>query len=220
MIKQEAKTIYHLIMEVIENPQKQYKILNIGSKPNDSSGSAQKIPANLFQNLLRNRPKISVMNTDFVKNSGVDAQMDICDENSIKTIKEYAPDIILLSNLLEHVEDKLIAVNNIYSSMNHECILIISGPRFYPYHEDPIDNGFRPSKKKLQKLVKNLFRVEYFRFQFCISGYHIGEKSFKLETRDWLYQIKSMVLFPNRISMNRLHYLFPVVTFCARLIKL
>jgi len=220
MISQEGKTVYCLIMGVLGNLQKEFKIFNVGTKTNVPSEMVQTIPASLFQNLLKNKPKIKIVNADILNNSAVNVQLDICNENSIKIIKEIAPDIILLSNLLEHVEDKIIAINNVYSAMNHRCVLIISGPRFYPYHSDPIDNGFRPSKKELQKIVKNLFRIEYFRYQYCISGYHIGGKGFKLETKDWLYQIKSMIVYPKRMTMNRLRYFFPVVTFTTKLMKI
>jgi hypothetical protein len=43
--------------------------------------------------------------------------------------------------------------------LNKGDILILSGPKSFPYHPDPIDNKFRPSVKVLTELFHQDFEI-------------------------------------------------------------
>lgn len=55
--------------------------------------------------------------------------------------------VVLMSSLLEHVEDREAAL--LHVSAMRAPALIITVPHVWPHHPDPIDNGYRPSVAEL-----------------------------------------------------------------------
>jgi SAM-dependent methyltransferase len=59
----------------------------------------------------------------------------------------------MCNNMLEHVVD----IDAVCAALGQICppngLLFISVPNSYPFHPDPIDNGFRPSVDELTRIL-------------------------------------------------------------------
>jgi len=93
----------------------------------------------------------SVVHVDLKDNDGVDLVGNIFDKEMQTTIKSYKPKVLLVCNLMEHLEvhvrDALPQVlDNVIEPGGH---LIITVPYSYPLHFDPIDTYYRPSPEEL-----------------------------------------------------------------------
>lgn len=218
MIKSEAKVIFNFVSEIINNStNNNIKILNIGTKTTSDSNNL--ISKNLFLDIKNIYPAVQIITADLYPGKGVDFVIDICNEEGIKTIQGIAPDIVIVSNLLEHVTFISAAIEVLYAGISN-CAVIISGPRIYPLHLDPIDNNFRPTRKVLNQEISDLFRIEKLKYRYALSGYHTGAKSFRDESKDFLFSVKLLLKNIPLVSLNKLRYFFPVIAFVALLRKL
>tara|TARA_B110001452_G_scaffold265366_1_gene269879 strand:- start:1328 stop:2020 length:693 start_codon:yes stop_codon:yes gene_type:complete len=153
MLLEESKWIGKELFNVT-NPKT--KVLNIGSSSLKTRTVSQPyMEKNIFLPLKRN--KIKVIHTDIIDDEGVDISGDLTDKDFIKILKEEKYDVILCSNLLEHLEDKDPIVRAIQEILPNNGIAIITVPYNYPYHLDPIDTMFRPNIKELEKLFNGLY---------------------------------------------------------------
>lgn len=82
-----------------------------------------------------------------IKRTGI--RYDVC-SNDFRKIGKF--DLVFANNLLEHVKNIKSATKNILSVVKPGGHLCISVPHMFPYHPDPIDNGFRPTPRELAKL--------------------------------------------------------------------
>jgi len=96
-----------------------------------------------------------ISSCDSKKDLGVDHQLDLCDQN--RTPKEQigqAFDLVLCANMLEHVEDRQLAIRSLLSLVKINGYLLITVPREYFYHEDPIDTMYRPTPREVVSLLE------------------------------------------------------------------
>jgi SAM-dependent methyltransferase len=61
--------------------------------------------------------------------------------------------IVLCSNLLEHVVDRELVVSRLRDLTAPGGLLVVTVPHVYPYHPDPIDTLFRPTDTELEALL-------------------------------------------------------------------
>ncbi len=95
---------------------------------------------------------IRIIHVDAAPAPGVDAVQDVS-RADFKWPEDQAADVVIASNVLEHVEDIGIAFRNICACVKPGGTLIVTGPRVFPHHACPIDNGYRPSLEELESLV-------------------------------------------------------------------
>ena len=76
----------------------------------------------------------------------------IIDITKLGETNEY--DVILCLNVLEHVYDYRIAIDNIYNALKSNGILFLSVPFFYPLHDEPNDY-WRFTEHSFRKLLIN-----------------------------------------------------------------
>ena len=130
------------------------KLLNIGSSSVKFRTKIQPhIEINIFKPLRKNN--IEVIHTDIVKEDGVDIVGDLTNQEFINELKEMKYDLILCSNLLEHLEERQPVVDAIFQILSKDSKAIISVPYNYPYHLDPIDTMYRPNPDELHQLFIN-----------------------------------------------------------------
>lgn len=124
-------------------------ILNLGSGTEDFRSTRQPyINRFIFSRLVN-----PVVHSDLQNGSGVQVIGDFQDPDTQGRIRELGATIILASNLLEHLMCPLEALRKIESLVPQGGYLVLSGPARYPYHPDPIDNGFRPTREFLPELL-------------------------------------------------------------------
>ncbi len=152
MLIEEAKWIGKEILSVSKSGQ---KILNVGSSSLEFRTKIQPhIEKFIFRPLKENN--IKVIHTDIVNQNGVDIVGDLTSPEFILKLKKKKYDLILCSNLLEHIEEIKPITTAIEEIVSEKGIAIITVPYNYPYHLDPIDTMYRPNPKELSQLFASM----------------------------------------------------------------
>jgi hypothetical protein len=137
-------------------------LLNLGSSTGEFRSQSQPYIDQRIFAPLKLDPRNSVVHCDLKADVGVDVSVDITDESCLPILAELHSDTVLVSNLLEHVEDINLTVNNIEALVPPSGNLILTGPLIFPYHPDPIDNMFRPTRDEVQDLFKDFEIKDWF----------------------------------------------------------
>jgi hypothetical protein len=149
MLVGEAKAIGDILLREVFN-KKRSVILNIGSSTKYFRESSQPWIERYIFGPLR-LLSCQVVNIDIKLDEGVDFVADITKEFDLTKLNAFNADIIMASNLLEHVEDLRSTCANIAHLLGPETILILTGPVKFPFHPDPIDNGWRPDELEIRE---------------------------------------------------------------------
>jgi ubiquinone/menaquinone biosynthesis C-methylase UbiE len=92
---------------------------------------------------------LSVLHLDARAEPGVDIVADVSSLAGVD--REF--DVVLCTNLLEHVVDRESTLRNVKRVVSARGLLVLTVPNRYPLHADPIDTGYRPTAKALVELV-------------------------------------------------------------------
>lgn len=123
-------------------------VLNVGSSTRNFREVVQPhIFSNLFQSLQEK--KALVYHVDLKEEEGVDLVGDVTDTLFRKELQNLKPDIIICSNLLEHLEHRNTFCSVLIQILRDGGIMLVSCPKDYIYHADPIDTMFRPTVDEL-----------------------------------------------------------------------
>lgn len=91
----------------------------------------------------------AVLHLDARDEPGVDIVADVTTLQGV----DRTFDLVLCANLLEHVVNRDETLANVRRVVAPGGALLVTVPRRYPIHHDPIDTGFRPSTAELVELV-------------------------------------------------------------------
>lgn len=98
---------------------------------------------------------IQIIHMDKQKEEGVDIICDLSTASDITSaVHVKSVDVVLCTNLLEHVEDRGAVVEKLKKLVKPEGVLVLTVPNFYKYHPDPIDTMFRPTSDELVSLFE------------------------------------------------------------------
>jgi SAM-dependent methyltransferase len=123
-------------------------VLDIGSSTYSFRTSVQPhIDCNVFAP-LRQRGIVPV-HLDARAEPGVDIVADVTTLAGV----ERRFDVVICANLLEHVIDRDATLESVKRVVAPSGLLLVTVPRRYRLHDDPIDTGFRPSAEALRKIV-------------------------------------------------------------------
>lgn len=129
-------------------------LLNVGSSTAEFRAVRQPhIEREVFSPLRR--AGVTVVHADLKAAEGVDVVGDLHDPDVQERLRSRGFKAAIVSNLLEHVPEPQRLSRAIESLIDADGILIVTGPRSYPYHADPIDTGFRPDPAELAALFPN-----------------------------------------------------------------
>lgn len=112
------------------------------------------IEENVFKP-LRDRG-IEITHVDMKDQEGVDISYDIGDKSF--SIKQKF-DLVICTNILEHIDNLDISITNISNLVNDKGYLLVTVPFIYPYHPDPIDTMSRFGVNDLETLFKNFDNI-------------------------------------------------------------
>lgn len=90
---------------------------------------------------------IKIIHADKRIEEGVDIIVDI---GNIRLNDQY--DLVLCNNLLEHVLNPALVAKKAVNLVKEGGYLLVSVPKDYRYHEDPIDTMFRPTNRELETM--------------------------------------------------------------------
>lgn len=129
------------------------QVANLGSS---TAHFRQNIQPHIHSNVIipLKQKELTVFNIDLKDESGVDIQADLTNPNFPTRIgKKF--ELVLCTNILEHVESIPDVINNLLAITKREGYILITVPRKYPLHYDPIDNQFRPKPKAIISLFSD-----------------------------------------------------------------
>lgn len=151
MFREESLWIRHALRQ-IPTPK---SVLDIGSSSPEFRTVIQPyIDANVFQPLRDKGAEIKYLELTDSKRGDIIA--DISSESfSLKS--DF--DLVLCTNLLEHVANLKTAVANVSSVVRETGYFLITVPCVYPYHPDPIDNLYRFAPQDLVDLFPSFKRI-------------------------------------------------------------
>jgi 2-polyprenyl-3-methyl-5-hydroxy-6-metoxy-1,4-benzoquinol methylase len=103
---------------------------------------------------------VRVLHADMKEGVGIDVVGSVLDASTQAKLSRLGIRSVLCNNVLEHVVD----IDAMCRALACVCpvggLLLISVPHGYPFHPDPIDNGFRPGVPELaQKLAPYGFEL-------------------------------------------------------------
>ncbi len=155
MLVKEALKINDYIKEFLKD--KKGVAINIGSSTADFIDISQPYIRRCVLDPLSVNFKIK--NIDIKAEYGVDLVADFTTNSGQELIKKLEGNLYLISNLLEHIPDYMVGIESIKSMLKTGDLLILSGPKSFPYHPDPIDNMFRPSISELNSYFTSDFEI-------------------------------------------------------------
>lgn len=126
--------------------------LNVGSSTRTFREQVQPfIAADILQPLARAGCRI--VHCDMKEDDGVDEVGDLLDPAFQQRLIAYAPDLIICSNLLEHLTDpaSFATACGLLAKPGGHCLFTV--PRSYPYHPDPLDTMYRPTPSAVAALL-------------------------------------------------------------------
>lgn len=157
------------------SPDRLRKIVNIGSSTFEFNKKKQHEIHELVFRPLEKR-NLNVVNIDIKDADGVDIVCDILNAFDRDKVKKLRPDAVFCFNTLEHVQDPYEFCRALADLTHPSGLLFITLPHSYPYHKDPIDNGFRPDLHELLKLFPD-FELKSGKVINCGTGMNLYRKN-------------------------------------------
>ncbi len=91
--------------------------------------------------------------SDLKDGAGVDLVIDLTREDVPPATFAHPYDLVICSNILEHVTDRVTFIRNVLRFCARPGFLICTVPRTFPHHADPIDTMYRPTAKDLARFI-------------------------------------------------------------------
>lgn len=129
-------------------------LLNLGSSTLEFRTIEQPYIDELVLKPLLNR-NAKIIHTDLKEDKGVDLAGDIYDMQFQQKIKSLGIKSIICTSLLEQVNEPYKAIDILIDFLQKDGIVYLTVPHIFPYHNDPIDNMFRPSPDELSKYIES-----------------------------------------------------------------
>ncbi len=163
----------HALREILLKHGDVSPVLNLGSSTRYFREVSQPhIQRNLFGPL--EAAGIKVFHSDLKDGDGIDLTGNILDPEVVDRLSSMNFKTIILSNLLEHVSDRHAVASACERIVGIGGHILVTVPKSYPYHPDPIDTMYRPSPEKLASIFKN---------STLINGAIIEDHSFSEDLR-------------------------------------
>ena len=149
MLKREAEWLGSRIQRLDQGLL--FPLINVGSSTRKVREIDQPwIDECIFAPMRRSGGRITHL--DLKPDDGVDIVGDMNDPACWSLLTALAPRSVFCSNVLEHVTDRPALCSKIVELVAPGGFVILSVPRAFPYHPDPIDTMFRPSVDELVAL--------------------------------------------------------------------
>lgn len=153
MFREESLWIKNALFK-IRPLHKESEVANIGSSTDYFRRIIQPhIQSNIIDTLQHSG--WNVVNVDLKKEPGVDVVADVTNKAFSEGLEDRF-ELTLCTNLLEHVEDINLVINNLVAITRSGGHILITVPYKYKIHLDPIDNGFRPTPQQIVDLFKEV----------------------------------------------------------------
>ena len=126
-------------------------LLNIGSSTGEFREQAQPwTVANIFAPLAERG--VEVVHLDSRSGAGIDIRADLLDDADFARVSARRYRALLCCNVLEHVRDAAAFARRCAELVEPGGLIIVTVPRSYPHHGDPIDTLYRPTPEEAAAL--------------------------------------------------------------------
>lgn len=95
---------------------------------------------------------VTVLHHEMAPAAGVDVAGDLGDPAVRQRLRDLDVRTVLCLNVLEHVAEPAALAQALIDSVPADGRVIVTVPRRFPYHADPVDTLFRPSPSELAAL--------------------------------------------------------------------
>lgn len=130
-------------------------LLNVGSSTRYFREIQQPwIDQELFAPLRRRGGQ--VLHQDLKADDGVDVVGDLMDPGCVARLVASGARSVCCTSVLEHVEDREAFARRLTELVAPGGVLMLSVPRAFPWHPDPIDTMFRPTVHELAALFPGM----------------------------------------------------------------
>ena len=126
--------------------------LNIGSSTDDFRRRIQPFIHDLIIAPLEQQGW-RIVHCDMKADEGVDEVGDLMDQGFQARLGAYGASLLLCSNLLEHVTSPTELASSCAAIVKPGGYCLMTVPRSYPYHPDPLDTMYRPTPAQLASLL-------------------------------------------------------------------
>lgn len=106
------------------------------------------------------RRGVRVVHCDLKADDGVDEVGDLLDPNVQARLARYSADLLICSNMLEHLPEIQPFVDACARVVRPGGLCLITVPRSFPYHPDPLDTMYRPTPQQVAALLPDWEIVE------------------------------------------------------------
>jgi hypothetical protein len=167
--------------------------------------------------------RFQVTNVDIKSDPNVQLVANFLTEAGQTLIRGKCAKVFLVSNLLEHIPNAIEGIEKIKTLMEPKTYLILTGPRSFPYHPDPIDNMFRPSISEIRGYFEKEFEVvklDLIRNGTVFTSSFFGRSAKKSKAViDSKGGLLNSALNPNIIYRVLRNLVYPASAFCLLAIK-
>lgn len=129
------------------------RVLDIGASTLDYRTVRQPHITELVHRPLQARG-CAITCCDIKEGEGVDLVIDLSKTDLPDQVFASPFDLVICSNILEHVIDREAFIQNALRFCATPAFLICTVPQVFPYHADPIDTMYRPSASALVQLIR------------------------------------------------------------------
>lgn len=95
------------------------------------------------------------MHLDGQAGEGIDVVADIASDGFDPSVIGTF-DLVLCTNLLEHVLHREQTIQYLFDLAAPNAYVVVTVPKKFPYHEDPIDTMYRPTPKQLGAALRRV----------------------------------------------------------------
>ncbi len=131
---------------------------------------------------------IEIVHVDMKAEDGVDIVGDLNDPALIAELRARGFRALICSNMLEHVADPAVIARACESIVDPAGYVIVTVPKVYPWHPDPIDTMFRPAPDEVAQLFPG---CELISSRVFVDGTQL--------TDEWRKGPLSFLLYPVRL---------------------
>jgi SAM-dependent methyltransferase len=133
-------------------------LLNVGSSTSDFRNAAQPwTTRDIFDPLTRRG--VEIVHLDAREGAGIDIRADLLDDADFTCVASRRYGALLCCNILEHVRDPGELARRCVELVVPGGVIVVTVPRSYPRHGDPIDTLYRPTPDEAASLFPDTLTV-------------------------------------------------------------
>lgn len=103
---------------------------------------------------------VRIIHIDARPDEGVDVIADVTDPAAVPEELRESGDLVISASMLEHIPERARAIAALRSLCRPGGRMIVTAPRRFPRHRDPVDTGFRPTADELAAELGDGLEVE------------------------------------------------------------